>query len=68
MQFRCTSCTKTIALAASGELPAFCPHCSAPPGPGPLGPYDVKNAPTLLTPPSSCSGTRQTALPRVTPT
>ncbi len=40
MQFRCSSCTKTIALAATGVLPTACPHCSAPPGPGLLGPWE----------------------------
>ena len=34
---------------------------------GPLGPWDVKNALTLDTLPSSSSGTRHTWLPRVTP-
>ncbi len=40
MQIRCTHCTKTIALAANGALLTSCPHCSQPPGPGRLGPYE----------------------------
>jgi serine/threonine protein kinase len=41
MQIRCSACTKTLALAADGALPALCPHCRQPPGPGPLGSYDL---------------------------
>lgn len=40
MQIRCAHCTKTLALAGTGEPPAACPHCQKPPGPGPLGAYD----------------------------
>jgi len=40
MQIRCAHCTKTLALAATGELPASCPHCAHVPGPGALGPYE----------------------------
>ncbi|MBL8747737.1 MAG: serine/threonine protein kinase [Planctomycetes bacterium] len=40
MQFRCSACTKTIALGATGVLPTACPHCNAPPGPGPLGQWE----------------------------
>ncbi|MFY9345629.1 MAG: serine/threonine-protein kinase, partial [Planctomycetota bacterium] len=41
MQIRCAHCTRTVALAATGELPPACPHCAQTPGPGALGPYDA---------------------------
>ncbi|MBL8751820.1 MAG: serine/threonine protein kinase [Planctomycetes bacterium] len=40
MQIRCACCTKTLALADDGVVPAQCPHCARPPGPGPLGAYE----------------------------
>ncbi|MCK5943813.1 MAG: serine/threonine protein kinase [Planctomycetes bacterium] len=39
MQIRCTTCTKTIAIAAGGALPRACPHCREPAVPDRLGPY-----------------------------
>ncbi|MFK7741869.1 MAG: serine/threonine-protein kinase [Planctomycetota bacterium] len=40
MQIRCTTCTKTIAIAPdSGALPSSCPHCAQRPLPARLGPY-----------------------------
>src|SRR5258708_5632200 len=39
MQIRCTTCTKTIAIAPTGALPPACPHCAGSPVPPQLGPF-----------------------------
>ena len=39
MQIRCSTCTKTIAIAPTGVLPPNCPHCSQAPIPERLGAY-----------------------------
>lgn len=39
MQIRCSTCTKTIAIAPTGVLPVTCPHCERQPVPAQLGDY-----------------------------
>jgi hypothetical protein len=39
MQIRCTTCTRTIAIAPTGELPPQCPHCTGACLPAQLGPF-----------------------------
>ncbi|MEO6595707.1 MAG: serine/threonine-protein kinase [Planctomycetota bacterium] len=39
MQIRCTTCTKTIAIAPTGALPPACPHCLGAPVPARVGPF-----------------------------
>lgn len=39
MQIRCSTCTKTIAIAPTGVLPPSCPHCSQAAIPERLGAY-----------------------------
>ncbi|MFT4511894.1 MAG: hypothetical protein ACI89X_000882 [Planctomycetota bacterium] len=39
MQIRCSTCTKTIAIAPTGVLPPSCPHCSQAAIPKRLGAY-----------------------------
>ena len=39
MQIRCDKCTKTIALAPTGQLPPTCPHCAQAAVPKQLGAY-----------------------------
>lgn len=39
MQIRCSTCTKTIAIAPTGVLPAACPHCERSAVPKQLGAY-----------------------------
>ena len=42
MQIRCTTCTKTIAIAPTGALPPACPHCAGAPVPARLGPFALE--------------------------
>ncbi|HEX6813838.1 MAG TPA: serine/threonine-protein kinase [Planctomycetota bacterium] len=42
MQIRCTTCTKTIAIAEAGALPPACPHCHGAPVPEQLGPFALQ--------------------------
>ena len=42
MQIRCTTCTKTIAIAPTGALPPACPHCAGAPVPAQLGPFALE--------------------------
>lgn len=39
MQIRCSSCTRTVAIAETGELPARCPHCAGACAPSRCGPF-----------------------------
>jgi len=39
VQIRCSTCTKTIAIAPTGVLPPACPHCQRSPVPDHLGAY-----------------------------
>ncbi|MCC7062009.1 MAG: protein kinase [Planctomycetes bacterium] len=39
MQIRCATCTRTIAIAPTGELPPLCPHCTGACLPAQLGPF-----------------------------
>ncbi len=39
MQIRCTTCTRTIAIAPTGALPPACPHCAGASVPTHVGPF-----------------------------
>lgn len=39
MHLRCSTCTRTIEIAATGVLPPACPHCRGPAAPARLGPF-----------------------------